>query len=71
MPEGKNGNGTEQTERPRPSEAQRCHQLMGRILDVVADEFPDVSQPQFIFVLGWIQHRYMVEIEGLARGAPA
>jgi hypothetical protein len=66
MPEGKNGNG-EQTEKPRPGEAMRCHRLMDRILDVVADEFPDISPPRFIFVLEWIKHRYLVEIEDIVR----
>jgi hypothetical protein len=71
MQEGKNGNGADQQEKPKRSEFQRCHQLMERIVDVAVEEFPDVSPARFIFVLEWIKHRYLVEIEGMARGAPA
>jgi hypothetical protein len=66
MQEGKNGS----EQKPRPSEAQRCHQLMNRIIDVVCDECPDISPPRLIFVLEWVKHRYMVEIEEIARTPP-
>jgi hypothetical protein len=66
MPEGKNGNG-EQTEKPKPNEAERCQQMMIRLVDVAVEEFPDISPPRFLFVLEWIKHRYLVEIEEIAR----
>jgi hypothetical protein len=40
MQEGKNGDGADQQEKPKLSEAQRCHQLMMRIVDVAVEEFP-------------------------------
>jgi hypothetical protein len=70
MQEG-NGNGADQQEKPKRSEFKRCHQLMERIVDVAVEEFPDVSPARLIFVLEWIRHRYMVEIEDMVRGAPA
>jgi hypothetical protein len=71
MQEGKNGSRADQQEKPKLSEFQRCHQLMERIVDVAVEEFPDISPARFIFVLEWIKHRYLVEIEGMARGASA
>jgi hypothetical protein len=61
----------QQKEKPKLSEFQRCHQLMERIVDVAVEEFPDISPARFIFVLEWIKHRYLAEIEDMARGAPA
>jgi hypothetical protein len=60
----------QQKEKPKLSEFQRCHQLMERIVDVAVEEFPDISPARFIFVLEWIKHRYLAEIEDMARGAP-
>jgi hypothetical protein len=53
----------QQKEKRKPSEFRRCHQLMRRLVDVAVEEFPDVTPPRMIFVLEWIKHRYMVEIE--------
>jgi hypothetical protein len=55
----------QQKEKRKPSEFQRCHQLMRRLVDVAVEEFPDVTPPRMIFVLEWIKHRYMVEIEDM------
>jgi hypothetical protein len=39
---------------------------MNRIVDVAVEEFPEISPPRLVFVLEWVKHRYMVEIDDIS-----
>ena len=45
----------------------RCHQAMARVMQVLSEEFADLGPPEMVFLLSWMQHRYLDEVEVIVR----
>jgi hypothetical protein len=51
----------------RTAHLQRCYHFMDRIIQMAQRDFPELSPPEIVFVLGLLKWRYFEQIECLAR----
>jgi hypothetical protein len=54
---------TEDEKRPT---GERCFAAMSRVWQVLSEEFHDLGPPEFVFILNWLQHRYLTEVDAIA-----
>jgi len=50
-------------EEQKVTRGERCDEVMNRVMQVLTEEYQDLGPPETAFLLNWLQHRYLNEVD--------
>jgi len=58
------------TEAKKATRGERCYMAMNRVMQMLREEYEDLAPPEIVFVLSWLQHRYLTQVDSIVHERP-